>query len=58
MWADGKKQWEPGLMTRESPAKLVDIDVKGVKTLEPVVGHGPDDITSDHANWANAKLLR
>ena len=45
-------------MTRQSPAKLVDLDVTGVKTLELVVGHGGDDITSDHANWADAKLLR
>ena len=58
VWADGKKQWESGLMTRESPAKLVDLDVTGVKKLELIVGHGPDDIMSDHANWANAKLLR
>jgi len=58
VWADGKKLWESGLMTRESPAKLVDLDVTGVKKLELIVGHGPDDIMSDHANWANAKLLR
>jgi hypothetical protein len=58
VWTDGKKQWESGLMTRESPAKQVDLDVTGVKKLELVVGHGPDDIMSDHANWANAKLLR
>jgi hypothetical protein len=58
VWADGKKQWESGLMNRESPAKLVDLDVTGVKTLELIVGHGGDDIMSDHANWADAKLLR
>ena len=45
-------------MTRESPAKLVDLDVTGVKTLELIVGHGGDDIMSNHANWANAKMLR
>jgi hypothetical protein len=58
VWADGKKQWESGLMNRESAAKQVDLEVTGVKTLELVVGHGPDDIMSDHANWAEAKLLR
>jgi hypothetical protein len=58
VWADGKKLWSSGLMTRESAAKQVDIDVTGVKTLELVVGHGPDDIMSDHANWAEARLLR
>ncbi len=58
VWADGQKRWESGLMTRQSPAKLVDLDVRGLKTLELVVGHGNDDINSDHANWADAKLLR
>jgi beta-galactosidase len=58
VWADGKKRWESDLMTKQSPAKLVDLDITGVKTLELIVGHGGNDIMSDHANWANAKLLR
>jgi hypothetical protein len=58
VWADGQKRWESGLMTKQSPAKLVDLDVTGIKTLELVVGHGNDDVTSDHADWADAKLLR
>jgi hypothetical protein len=58
VWADGKKRWESGLMKKRSPAKLVDLDLSGAKTLELVVGHGGDDIASDHANWADAKLLR
>jgi hypothetical protein len=58
VWADGKKQWESSLMTRAGAPKWVDLDLTGVKTLELVVGHGSDDIMSDHANWADAKLLR
>ena len=58
VWADGQKRWESGLMTKQSPAKLVELEVTGVRRLELVVGHGSDDITSDHANWAEAKLLR
>jgi hypothetical protein len=58
VWADGTKRWESGLMNKQSPARLVDLDLSGAKTLELVVGHGGDDITSDHANWADAKLLR
>jgi hypothetical protein len=57
VWVDGKKRWESGLMNKQSPAKLVDLDLSGAKTIELVVGHGSDDITSDHANWADAKLL-
>ena len=58
VWADGTKRWESGLMNKQSPAKLVDLDVSGAKTLELVVGHGADGTTSGHANWADAKLLR
>ena len=41
-------------MTKQRPAKMVDLDVTGIKTLELVVGHGEDDVTSDHADWADA----
>jgi len=58
LWADGQKRWESGLMNKRNAAKLADLDISGVKTLELVVGHGGDNITSDHANWADAKLLR
>ena len=58
VWADGQKRWESGVMKKETPAKRVDIDLSGVKTLELVVGHGSDGIASDHANWAEAKALR
>lgn len=58
VWADGKKQWGSGLMRKQTPAQQVDLDVTGVKTLELVVGDGGDGVTSDHANWAEAKLLR
>ena len=58
VWTDGKKVWESGLMTRESPAQRVDLEVTGAKRLELVVGDGGDGISSDHANWADAKLLR
>jgi hypothetical protein len=58
VWANGTKRWESGLMNKQSLAKLADLDVTGVRTLELVVGHGGDDITSDHADWAEAKLLR
>jgi len=57
VWMDGQKRWESGLMNKQSPAKLVDLDLSGVKNLELVVGHGGDNINSDHADWAEAKLL-
>jgi len=58
VWADGQKRWESGLMNKQSPAMPVDLDLSSARTLELVVGHGGDSIMSDHANWAEAKLLR
>ena len=58
VWADGQKRWASGLMNRQSPARRVDLEVTGVRMIELVVGHGDDDITSVHANWADARLLR
>jgi hypothetical protein len=58
VWADGQKRWESGLMSKQTPAKRVDLDLSGVRTLELVVGHGGDNITSDHGDWADARLLR
>ena len=58
VWADGKQIWKSGLMTRDDPAKKVDLDVKGVQKLELVVGDGGNGFSGDHADWADAKLLR
>lgn len=58
VWVDGQKKWESGLMTRETPAKQVDVDVSGAKELALIVGDGGNGIGADHADWADAKLLR
>jgi hypothetical protein len=58
VWLDGRKAWETGLMTRETPARRVDINVSGAKRLELVVGDGGNSIVADHADWADARLLR
>jgi hypothetical protein len=58
VWVDGNRRWESGLIKKDTPAKLVDVDVSGAKTLELVVGDGGDGISSDHADWAEAKVLR
>lgn len=58
VWVDGRKRWESGLMTRDDAAKTVDIDITGAKTLELVVNDGGNGLNADHADWANARLLR
>lgn len=55
---DGNKVWESGFMKQGDPAKFVDIDVTGKKTLELCVGDGGNGLDGDHADWAEAKLLK
>lgn len=57
VWVDDQKRWESGYITRDIPAKLVDLDVTGAKTLELVMGDGGNGIAGDHLDWADAKLL-
>ncbi|HUW60556.1 MAG TPA: NPCBM/NEW2 domain-containing protein [Candidatus Bathyarchaeia archaeon] len=55
---DGQTRWQSGLMKREDAAKRVEVDVTGAKTLELITTDGGNGIEADHANWADAKLLR
>jgi hypothetical protein len=58
VWTDGVRRWESGLMKRDDPAKRCDVDVTGARMLELRVGDGGDGISADHADWAEARLLR
>lgn len=58
VWVDGRKLWESGLMTASDSAKCVSVNITGGKRLVLVVTDGGDGIGADHANWANARLLR
>jgi beta-galactosidase len=58
VWADGQKRWESGLMQRGMAAKRVDLDMTGVKTLMLANGDGGDGNAADHADWAEAVLVR
>ncbi len=55
--ADGKKLWQSGVMKPGQPAKPVDLDLKGVKTLLLLVGDAGDGIGYDHADWAEARFV-
>jgi hypothetical protein len=54
---DGIKRWASSLMTRETPAAWIDLDITGAKRLELLVGDA-GNLASDHADWALARLLR
>ena len=58
VWVDGTKRWESGRMTWEDAPQAVRVDISGGLELRLRVGDGGDGITGDHANWAEARLLR
>ena len=54
--ADGKRVFNSGTMKRGQAAKPVNVDLRGVKTLQLLVTDGGDGLNHDHANWANAQF--
>jgi alpha-galactosidase len=54
---DGKTLWDSGVMRGGQPAKPLQVDLHGVKTLVLAVGDADDDISFDHADWAEAELV-
>ncbi len=58
VWLDGRKVFQSPPMRKDSPAQLVELDVEGAEWLELRSLPGDDGITGDHANWADAQLLR
>jgi glucose/arabinose dehydrogenase len=57
VWADGTKLYDSGLMTGSSTAKSIDVNVTGKQVLQLIVTDGGDGAGSDHADWANARLI-
>ncbi|MGA2622188.1 MAG: NPCBM/NEW2 domain-containing protein, partial [Thermoguttaceae bacterium] len=55
--ADGRKVFDSGVMRGKQPAKKVLIDLDGVEELLLIVTDAGDGINSDHADWANARLI-
>jgi hypothetical protein len=55
---DGQERWKSGKMARGDAPQRVDVDVTGAKELRLLVDDAGDNIMGDHADWADAKLLR
>ncbi|MHB8972746.1 MAG: NPCBM/NEW2 domain-containing protein [Pirellulaceae bacterium] len=55
---DGQERWKSGRMARGDAAQRVDVDIAGAKELRLLVDDAGDNIMGDHADWADAKLLR
>ncbi len=58
VWVDGVKKWESGRLSADDRAEPVRVEVNGAAELCLRVGDGGDGIVGDHANWAEARLLR
>jgi alpha-galactosidase len=54
---DDKTLWESGVMRGGDAPKFISVDLHGIQTLALVVGDAGDDINSDHADWAEARIL-
>jgi alpha-galactosidase len=54
--ADGKTLWQSGVMKLGQAAQVVDVDLRGVKTLVLVVDDARDGVSYDHADWAEARF--
>jgi alpha-galactosidase len=54
--ADGKTVFRTGKMRPGQAAKKVDVDVSGVKSLLLFARAGTENISFDHADWAEAKI--
>ena len=54
---DGKTLWERGVLRGGGAPKDVSVDLSGVKLLVLAVGDAGDDISYDHADWADARIV-
>ena len=56
VFADGRMLYDSGVLTFQSSAQHIALDVSGVNALSLVVNSGGDSIDYDHADWADARL--
>jgi alpha-galactosidase len=56
--ADGREVFRSAVFRNDSPAREISIPLAGVKRLVLVVEDAGDGIGADHADWAEARLLR
>ncbi|MDY0169868.1 MAG: NPCBM/NEW2 domain-containing protein, partial [Thermoguttaceae bacterium] len=58
VFVDDRKEFDSGVMTEKDPPRKVRVAVKHADELRLVVTDAGDGITSDVANWAEARLIR
>ena len=58
VYVDGKKKYNSTLIERNDQPRMVDVDVAGGRKLELVVTDGGNGVDGDHADWAQARLIK
>ncbi|CAA9584042.1 CBM51 [uncultured Synechococcales cyanobacterium] len=58
VWADGAKLYDSGVMTGNTAAKTLNVDVTGKQQLKLIATNGGDNKDFDHGDWANARLAK
>lgn len=58
VFVDDELRFESGVMKSDSPARKISVPVEGGEELRLVVTDAGDGLTSDMADWANARLVR
>jgi alpha-galactosidase len=56
IWADGTKVADSGVLTNLQPAKPITANVTGATLVRLITTDGGNGITSDHGDWANARI--
>lgn len=49
--------YQSGVMKTGTPARKIDLDIRGTEVLILIVEDGGDGVTGDHANWADAEVF-
>ncbi len=57
VFADGHLLYDSGVMTRDTRAKSVDLDIVGTRELRLYVDDAGDGIHWDQADWAGARVI-
>ena len=56
IYGDGRELWHSGVCKWQGPARECRVELAGVKILELVVSDAGDNVSYDHANWAEAVI--
>ncbi|MEP4534294.1 MAG: NPCBM/NEW2 domain-containing protein [Cyclobacteriaceae bacterium] len=57
VWVDGSLKYESGSINGSSDAISISVDVSDAQSLSLIVNDGGNGNGSDHADWANARLV-